>query len=65
MAQKNNTPQTPALRKTAVRCSTCGRFMRRLGIITQVRLEVECGMIRTHWCSKEEITFATGEYVHN
>lgn len=62
MSKENeNTP----LKQRAVRCSTCGRFMRRIGLIARIRLETECGIIRTHMCVKEEITYATGEYVHH
>lgn len=47
------------------KCSTCGRFMRRIGLIARIRLEVECDIKRTHMCVKEEITYATGEYIHH
>lgn len=49
---------------TVPKCSVCGRFMKRLGLISKIRLEVECGIIRTHMCVKEEITYATGENKH-
>lgn len=58
-------PKSKALKQGAVRCSTCGRFMSRIGLIARVRLEVECGIKRTHICIKEEFTYATGEYVHH
>jgi len=60
-----NEEQSKPLKQAAVRCSTCGRFMRRIGIIARIRLEVECGIERTHMCIKEEITYATGECVHH
>ena len=61
----SNKEQSKPLKQGVVRCSTCGRFMGRIGLIARVRLEVECGMIRTHLCKKEEITYATCEYVHH
>lgn len=61
----SNGEQSKPLKQGAVRCSTCGRFMRRIGLIARVRLEVECGINRTHICIKEEFTYATGEYVHH
>ncbi len=60
----SNEEQSKPLKQGAVRCNTCGRFMGRIGLISRVRLEVECGIIRTHLCVKEEITYATCEYVH-
>lgn len=65
MNEKIENTEKKALRKTAVRCSTCGRFMRRIGLIARIRLKVECGIEKTHMCIKEEITYATGEYVHH
>ena len=47
------------------KCGVCGRFMKRIGLVSRVRLEVECGIIRTHICVKEEFTFSTKEYKHN
>ena len=54
-----------AIKPKTNKCPTCGRFMRRLGLISRVRLEAECGMIRTHICIKETITYATGEVIHD
>ena len=53
------------MKNHAVKCSTCGKFMRRLGLITRIRLEVECDMKRTHWCSKEEFDFITKKHIHH
>lgn len=47
------------------KCSICGRFMRRLGLISRIRLELECGIKRTHICIKEEIIYETCEYLHH
>jgi hypothetical protein len=47
-----------------IKCSVCGRFMSKIGLIARIRLEVEAKLVRTHICKKETITYATGEIVH-
>lgn len=60
----SNKPQKTQSNTGAVRCSTCGRFMRRLKLLERVRLEAECGLKRTHICKYETITYSSGEVVH-
>lgn len=48
-----------------VRCSVCGRFMRKLKLLERVRLEVESGLKRTHICRKETISYADGLVEHD
>ena len=52
------------MKNHAVKCTTCGKFMRRLGLITRIRLEI-IGIKRTHWCSKEEFDFITKKHIHH
>lgn len=66
MSKKNTSKETDnsALRKTNVRCSTCGKFMRELRLIERIRLETECNIQRTHICINETITFKNGYVEH-
>ena len=60
----NNT-EKPQLTIPRVRCSVCGRFMRKLKLLERVRLEVESGLKRTHICRKETISYADGLVEHD
>jgi hypothetical protein len=51
-------------KESTVKCKVCGRFMRRLKLLERVRLEAQCGLIRTHICKKETITYADGFIEH-
>ena len=46
------------------RCVVCGRFMRRLKLLERIRLEVETGLIHTHICIKETISYDDGLVEH-
>lgn len=46
-------------------CPICGKFMSRLGLIAQVRIEVSGGGKRTHICSEEQYTYATNTWIHD
>lgn len=59
-----NNKQKPQSSITSVRCSICGRFMRRLKLLERVRLEVESGLKRTHICRKETISYVDGLVEH-
>lgn len=59
-----NNAENPQLTIPRVRCSVCGRFMRRLKLLERVRLEVESGLKRTHICRKETISYADGLVEH-
>lgn len=53
---KNKKANTP-------KCSVCGRFMRRLKLISRIRLELS-GTMRTHICIKETISYEDGVSEH-
>ncbi len=60
----SNLEQKPPLRKTPVRCSVCGRFMRKLKFIEAVRLGLLPNEKRTHICIKSSIRYEDGVMEH-
>lgn len=62
--QNSQEPQKPALRVGAVKCSVCGRFMRRLKLLEKVRLGLLPDTKYTHICKRSSISYETGVMEH-
>lgn len=52
------------LKQPAVRCSVCGRFMRKLKFLEAVRLGLLPNEKRTHICIKSSIRYEDGVMEH-